>query len=307
MATQSQQPDVKGGIIFNVPSIDIKNLVDGATIVYNPSTGQIGLNVANANTWSATETFNDTIIVSAATNNNIIEITNTNNAAYSIVFYPGAIDNSAPYGDISYSGNFSGFPNILFMNGNVNAPVTDVVDVIQLQPNATLTYQYSLQLLNGALTAQYQSPTATSTTNYASPTIQLYNSVWDSTTSAAVSNSFNFQLTTANLLQISFNSTNIFSVSNSGNVSATGYKSTAGASTSVTAGTSPYTYTNSSASNQQVFVQGGTVTALSFLPNGSTTGEITISQLTGNVLILRPGDAISITYTTAPTITTIQV
>ena len=84
-----------------------------------------------------------------------------------------------------------------------------------------------------------------------------------------------------------------------------GVKTTAGVATTVTVGASPYTYTNSSASNQQIFVQGGTVSAISFNPNGGT--GIALSGLTDNVITLRPNDTLTITYTAAPTVNTIQL
>lgn len=88
-------------------------------------------------------------------------------------------------------------------------------------------------------------------------------------------------------------------------VAGIGFKTTAGAATTVAVGASPYTYTNSSASNQQVFIQGGTVSAVSFHPNGGT--GISLSGLTDNVLTLRPNDTVTITYTAAPTVNTIQL
>lgn len=94
-------------------------------------------------------------------------------------------------------------------------------------------------------------------------------------------------------------------ITSSGIISATGFKTTAGASTTVTVGASPYTYTNSSASNQQIFIQGGTVSAISFNPNG--VSGISLSGLTDNVLTMRPNDTLTITYTAAPTVTTIQL
>ena len=93
--------------------------------------------------------------------------------------------------------------------------------------------------------------------------------------------------------------------SGAGIVSANGIKTTAGAATTVTVGASPYTYTNSSASNQQIFIQGGTVSAISFNPNGGT--GIALSGLTDNVITMRPDDTLTITYTAAPTVNTIQL
>ena len=94
-------------------------------------------------------------------------------------------------------------------------------------------------------------------------------------------------------------------LSSTGIVSANGIKTTAGAATAVTVGASPYTYTNSSASNQQIFIQGGTVSAISFNPNGGT--GISLSGLTDNVITMRPNDTLTITYTAAPTVNTIQL
>lgn len=86
---------------------------------------------------------------------------------------------------------------------------------------------------------------------------------------------------------------------------ATGFSTVAGYATTVTVGTSPYTYTNSSASNQQIFIQGGTVSAITFQPNGGTS--ISLSAFTDNVMVLRPNDTVTITYTSAPTVNTIQL
>ena len=88
-------------------------------------------------------------------------------------------------------------------------------------------------------------------------------------------------------------------------VLASGFSTAAGAATTVTVGTSPYTYTNTSASNQQIFIQGGTVSAITFQPNGGTS--ISLSGLTDNIMILRPNDTVTITYTSAPTVNTIQL
>ena len=87
--------------------------------------------------------------------------------------------------------------------------------------------------------------------------------------------------------------------------STVGFATTAGAATTVSVGASPYTYTNSSASNQQIFIQGGTVSAISFNPNGGT--GIALSGLTDNVITMRPNDTLTITYTAAPTVNTIQL
>lgn len=90
-----------------------------------------------------------------------------------------------------------------------------------------------------------------------------------------------------------------------GSVATGGVATTAGAATTVTVGASPYTYKNTSSSNQQLFIQGGTVSAIAFNPNGGT--GISLSGLTDNVLVVRPDDTVTVTYTAAPTMTTIQL
>ena len=94
-------------------------------------------------------------------------------------------------------------------------------------------------------------------------------------------------------------STNIMNI-----IATEGISTTAGTSTTITAGTSPYTYSNTSASNQEVFISGGAITALTFSPAGAN--PLTINTST-SVIILRPNDSVEITYTTAPDIYTIQL
>ncbi len=68
------------------------------------------------------------------------------------------------------------------------------------------------------------------------------------------------------------------------------------ATTSITVGGSPWTYTNSDGIREQVIVtNGGGITAMSL--NGTSLGS-----LTGGVFWLYPGDTLSITYTSAPTL-----
>lgn len=102
-----------------------------------------------------------------------------------------------------------------------------------------------------------------------------------------------------------YNGTNVAILYGTGVLSISGIKTSASASSSVSVGASPFTYTNSSSSNQQVFIQGGTVSAISFNPNG--VSGISLSGLTDNILTMRPNDTLTITYTSAPTINTIQL
>ena len=87
-------------------------------------------------------------------------------------------------------------------------------------------------------------------------------------------------------------------------ITANGFKTTAGAATAITVGTSPYTYTNSSSSNQEILITGGAITALSFGPDGGTGISLNLGL---SQIIMRPNDTLTITYTTAPTVNTIQL
>lgn len=99
--------------------------------------------------------------------------------------------------------------------------------------------------------------------------------------------------------------TEVMTLKSNGYLSVNGIKTTAGAATTVSVGTSPYTYTNSSSSNQQVFIEGGTISAMVYKPAG--TGSISLAAFTDNIIVLRPTDAVTITYTSAPTINTVQL
>lgn len=105
---------------------------------------------------------------------------------------------------------------------------------------------------------------------------------------------------------IEFNGTSIFATANvfTAVQTATGFKTTAGAATTITAGASPYAYTNTSASNQEVFITGGTITAITISPNGGTAISLNIGL---SQIVLRPNDVLTITYTTAPTLNSIQL
>ncbi len=105
---------------------------------------------------------------------------------------------------------------------------------------------------------------------------------------------------------LQLNGTSIFDSANTWSKvqTATGFATTAGAATTITAGASPYAYTNSSASNQEIFITGGSITAITFSSDGGTaiSLNITLSQI-----VLRPNDVLTITYTTAPTLNSIQL
>ena len=87
-------------------------------------------------------------------------------------------------------------------------------------------------------------------------------------------------------------------------LSSTGYATPSGTATSVTLGASPYTYTNTSLSNQELLITGGTISAISYAPNGGTGISMNIGL---SAITLRVNDTLTITYTTAPTINTIQL
>lgn len=217
--------------------------VDGTTIVLNGS-NKIALNLANANTWTATQTF------PVASFNNLLSNTNTWTAAQ--VY--------SDFSSINIKANLTGLGGST--NGVISWSYSGSNTYLTLKPVVELGYTSNIQLEG-------------------------------------------FVVTTINNTLDDGNGNAIFTTSGGGIVSVNGIKTTAGAATTVTVGASPYTYTNSSTSNQQIFIQGGTVSAISFNPNGGT--GISLSGLTDNVITLRPGDTITITYTVAPTVNTIQL
>lgn len=72
-----------------------------------------------------------------------------------------------------------------------------------------------------------------------------------------------------------------------------------GARTAVSVGASPFTLINSENCPIQVFVSGGTVTALTFSRDGATFDSC---GLLAGMVALSPNDRIVITYSIAPTV-----
>lgn len=68
----------------------------------------------------------------------------------------------------------------------------------------------------------------------------------------------------------------------------------------ISAGASPYTYKNTSQFPQQVFVSGGTVSAVSFSRDG--VAWVPVSSATNAQVWLSPGDSAKVTYSVVPTI-----
>lgn len=70
---------------------------------------------------------------------------------------------------------------------------------------------------------------------------------------------------------------------------------------SVTVGSSPFTLTNSNGYTEDVVIAGGTVSAVGFVRNSTTVALIA----TTNRVTLSPGDKAVVTYSAAPTMTSI--
>lgn len=157
-------------------------------------------------------------------------------------------------------------------------------------------------------------PAATSTATLQQPygsytfVMNYWNSKSDTSTNYDMRMSAEITSTSpAGYIYFTAQSNDIAYIYSNGVIAATyGFATAAAPSTSITAGTSPYTYTNSSTSNQELFITGGTITAIAFNPDNDTTSPITLNTTTSSV-ILRTGDSITITYSAAPTLTTIQV
>lgn len=74
------------------------------------------------------------------------------------------------------------------------------------------------------------------------------------------------------------------------------------APSSQTVTASPYTYTNNTANDQSVIVQGGTVSLIQYIRNGGTPINV---GTTAGMFSLSPLDSLRVTYTVAPTITVV--
>jgi len=69
-----------------------------------------------------------------------------------------------------------------------------------------------------------------------------------------------------------------------------------------TVGASPWTFTNSNLSAVSMSIAGGTVSSISVSRNGQAAYA---TGLTNGMIDLKPGDAMTVTYTTVPTVTMI--
>lgn len=260
-----QQPDVIGGIIVKIPSVEV--VIDNATLIVN-SSSQIALNPTQPNPI----TFNQPpyIIVNSNTGTftGALEITNCSaGVGYPITFY-GKAGTSGTYGTIEYGSVDSGATNnVLLLSPNWNDTTSGHTNQIILQPMANTG--------PAGLYAQFTNGTSTS--------VYLYTENSSGETDTVLNDGF------GNMSANKFTGT---------------FSSDATAASTITVGTSPYTYKNTASSNQEVFINGGTITAISFLPNGGTGISL---NTTISAVILRPNDEITITYTTAPNITTIQL
>lgn len=155
--------------------------------------------------------------------------------------------------------------NNLALTGNFQPPVSNVIDQITLNPNGNSVAMLVVQLLNNVYT------------------------LYDIDVSGATQNTYNDGAGNMNIV---------------GTITTNGISTVATAQTTVTVGTSPYTYTNTSASNQEVLIYGGTISAITFIAKGGTAIDM---NTTLSSIVLRVGDALTITYSSAPTINTIQL
>ena len=271
MPSYTVKLDVMGGVIVNVPTIDIQisNPIitdadgkitlnyDGVSLILN-SSEELSLNPVQSNFQP-----------SGTSTTPPLALLNCNVGFSSIVFYPNGNDASAvAIAVIGYS--VATGQNTYQIYANVQNPVSNATDIILLQPNANVNYSLNVSVVNGVLSAYLNQ-------NGTSQPLAVLNATQTFTASTTFSSPI---------------------------IASAGVQTTAGASSTVTVGASPYTYQNTSASNQQVFITGGVITGLTFNPNG-TSG---LSLNTGtSAVTLRKGDSITITYTTAPTVNTIQL
>ena len=253
--------------------------IDNVTLTTSASS-QIEINLAHANTWTAQQTFTVPIQTAQGTsisaNTNTAVGTNAMNAATGLsnsAFGNGALQ------DVSGSSNCAFGYNALAYDSSGGE-------------NSAFGWTALKNVTTGSNNCAFGNNAGNAYTSSESNNITIGSGT---TGTAGESN----KLRIGNVLTGDL-STNIMDV-----IATTGIKTTAGAATTVSVGASPYTYTNSSTSNQQIFIQGGTVSAISFNPNGGT--GIALSGLTDNVITMRPNDTLTITYTAAPTVNTIQL
>ena len=254
----------------------------------NYGSGQPFLEIyASTQTAASTIPYEVDLYADNTENTGVSVVAPTTTAGGAVYIYYESVGTS--FGQFKISNNTITGTGILITNDTSSSQVTYIGG-----SNAQGGLKISSQVGNVATTATLSAYT-TSTVNPYPTAFQIIG------TNAAPY----FQVKTGNNTLDDGSGNATFTASGAGIVSANGIKTTAGAATTVSVGASPYTYTNSSASNQQIFIQGGTVSAISFNPNGGT--GIALSGLTDNVLTMRPNDTLTITYTAVPTVNTIQL
>lgn len=224
-----------------------------------------------------------------------------------IILYPnaegGSNANFTSFGMNVYDGGT--IASIIANNGTANAN-----DTINLVPNTGGVYVSISGLLSGASGAVFNivaNNKAVATIDY-NGNIQLAGTIY-------LNNSTTGIFATNNIWSAGQNFNGGANVNNANVVVNGGYLkgyfvSGGGAATTISVGSSPFTYANTtdfvngSPTNQEIFIVGGTITAISYTPSGESA--ISISPTT-SALILRAGDSITITYTTAPVMYSIQV
>lgn len=78
------------------------------------------------------------------------------------------------------------------------------------------------------------------------------------------------------------------------------------ADAAITPGASPWTYTNLNIYPERVFVTGGTVSQIDWVSNNQSPGTYNLGQTSG-MFLLMPGEKLKVTYSVAPTVTSIPM
>lgn len=216
MTLTYQRPDIIGNQLIKVP-VDLSAYVNGTNIVKN-SAGEISLNLAEANTWTGTTTFNGNtsfgvngtvtfnngFTLSGASGSETVQMTDdgkevqfsepirfintADNPNYSALRFFYGDGSSGSGGSITY------YTNQLTLTGAMD-PAADTSVEILLWPNYNINS--SAQFITSATSFDAyfynNNESATSTTNYNSPTIHMVGSLYNSS-GAPYENDFNFQL-----------------------------------------------------------------------------------------------------------------
>ncbi len=270
---------------------------------------ELDINLANANTWTALQTFGVGLDVSAS--NNIImngiastSTTTTENSGYIDLlgsYYNGTA--SVPYGFRLQSDITATTPagNLNF-NLNNNGTITTLMSISQ--SGSFITYNSENIIMNPVpssanynnsgyidILGSYYNGTASTLEGF-----RIFTNILSTTPTGQLVFALNSNGTITNLVEISLKG----DLSVKGNMGSLTFNTGNGivsAPTVITVGASPFEYTNNTGYNIIVYIGGGVITAIAI--NGTTIAS-GLTSTTIHSYYLKPLNYITVTYTTAP-------